>query len=94
MKPVWTRAAIRDLTNMREYIARENPDAARATALKIIDASERILQFPEVDRVGRANGTRELIVSGTRYLIVYRMKKKAIHFVRVLHGSQEWPRRK
>lgn len=94
MKPVWTRAAIRDLTHMREYIARENPDAARETALKVIDAAERILQFPEVGRVGRANGIRELIVSGTRYLIVYRMKKKAIHFVRVLHGSQEWPRRK
>ena len=26
MKAVWTRAAIRDLTHIREYIARENPD--------------------------------------------------------------------
>lgn len=94
MKPVWTRAAIRDLTHMREYIARENPDVAREIALKIVDATERILQFPEVGRIGRVNGTRELIVSGTHYLIVYRMKKKAIHFLRVLHGRQEWPRGK
>lgn len=94
MKPVWTKAAIRDLTQIRRYIARENPDAAREIALRIVDASERIIQFPEVGRIGRVKGTRELIVPGTQYLIVYRIKKQAVHFARVLHGSQEWPKRK
>ena len=94
MKPVWTRAAIRDLTHIREYIARENPDAAREIARRIVDAAERIIQFPEVGRLGRVSGNRELIVSGTHYLIVYRMKKKAIHFLRVLHGRQKWPKGK
>jgi len=94
MKPVWTRAAIRDLTHMREYIARENPDAAREIALKIVDATERLIQFPDVGRIGRVKGTRELVVPGTHYLIVYRMKKKAIHFLRVRHGRQEWPKGK
>jgi toxin ParE1/3/4 len=94
MKAVWTRAAIRDLTRIREYIARENPDAAREIALKIVDATERILQFPEVGRIGRVSGTRELVVPATKYLIIYRMKKKAIHFLRVRHGRQEWPKTK
>lgn len=93
MKPVWTRSAIRDLTRIREFIAREHPDAARETALKIIDATERIIQFPESGRVGRAKGTRESIVAGTQYLIVYRLKKTAVHFVRVLHGRQQWPKK-
>jgi toxin ParE1/3/4 len=91
MKPVWARAAIRDLAGAREYIARVNPDAAREIALRIVDASERIIQFPEIGRTGRMKGTRELVVSGTQYLIVYRLKKTAIHFLRVLHGRQEWP---
>ena len=94
MKAVWTRTAIRDLTNAREYIARENPDAAREIALKIVDATQRIIRFPELGRVGRAKDTRELIVSGTQYLIVYRFKKNAIHFLRVLHGHQKWPKGK
>ena len=94
MRTVWTRAAIRDLTHMRKYIARENPEAARDTALKIVDATDRNNQFPEVGRIGRVNGTRELVVPGTQYLIVYRMKKKAIHLVRVLHGRQVWPKGK
>jgi toxin ParE1/3/4 len=91
MKPVWTKAAIRDLSQAREYIAHENTDAAREIALKIVDASERILQFPELGRIGRVNGTRELVVSGTQYLIIYRLKKNAVHFLRVLHGRRKWP---
>jgi toxin ParE1/3/4 len=91
MKPVWARAAIRDLDSAREYIARVNRDAAREIALRIVDASERIIQFPEIGRTGRMKGTRELVVSGTQYLIVYRLKKTAVHFLRVLHGRQEWP---
>jgi len=92
MKAVWTRIAIRDLSNIREYIARDDPDAARDMALNIVDATERIIQFPEIGRIGRAQGTRELVVSGTPYLIVYRIKKNAVHFVRVLHGHQKWPK--
>ncbi len=38
MKPVWTKAAIRELVHIREYIARDNADAAREIALRIVDA--------------------------------------------------------
>lgn len=94
MRPVWTRAVIRDLIHARDYIARENPAAAREIASHIVGASERIIQFPEVGRAGRVNGTREASVPGTQYLIVYRLKKNAVHFLRVLHGRQEWPKGK
>lgn len=46
MKPVWTRAAIRDLTHLRDYIARENPTAAREIASRIVGATDRVIQFP------------------------------------------------
>ena len=94
MKAVWTRAAIRDITHVREYIANENPAAAREIALKIVDTAERITRFPELGRIGRVYDTRELVASGTQYLIIYRSKKNAIHFLRVLHGHQKWPRGK
>ena len=75
MKAVWTRTAIRDLTNAREYIARENPAAAREIALQIVEATERIIQFPEVGRIGRVNRTREFVVSGNCVLIIYRFEE-------------------
>ena len=90
MKAVWTQAAIRDLSKAKEYIDRDNPQAAREIALKIVDATERIIQFPQVGRAGRVGGTRELVVAGTQHLIVYRLKKNAIHLLRVLHGRQRW----
>lgn len=89
MKAVWTRSAIRDLTNAREYIAGENPEPARDIALRIVDATDRIVRFPEIGRAGTVKGTRELVVSGTQYIIVYRLKKNAIHFLRVLHGRRK-----
>ncbi len=92
MKAVSTRAAVRDLTRAREYIARENPEAAREIALRIVGATEHAIQFPEIGRTGRVKGTRELVVADTQYLIVYRVKRNKIHFLRVLHGSQKWPR--
>jgi addiction module RelE/StbE family toxin len=92
MKAVWTRTAIRDLSNAKEYIDRDNPHAAREIALKIVDATARIIQLPELGRPGKVSGTSELVVPGTQYLIVYRTKKNAIHFLRVLHGHQKWPR--
>ena len=94
MKAVWTRAAIRDLTRVRDYIARENPGAAREMALRIVAATEQATQFPEIGRTGRVKGTRELVVANTQYLIVNRVKKNKIHFLRVLHGRQRWPRDK
>lgn len=93
MKSVWTRAAIRDLIRARDYIARENPAAAREIASHIVDASERVIQFPEVGCIGRVKGTRELVVAGAPYLIIYRLRKNAVHFLRVRHGRREWPER-
>ncbi len=94
VKAVWIQTAIRDLTNVKDDIGRDSPRAAREIALKIVDATERIIQFPEVGRSGKVSGTRELIVPGTQYLVVYRMKKNAIQFLRVLHGHRKWPRGK
>ena len=94
MKAVWARAAIRDLSRAHEYIAREAPEAAREIAQRIVAATENAIQFPEIGRTGRVKGTRELVVTDTQYLIVYRGKKNKIHFLRVLHGRQKWPRDK
>jgi toxin ParE1/3/4 len=39
-------------------------------------------------------GTRELVIGRTPFIVVYRVKPKAkrIELLRVLHGSQQWPR--
>ena len=42
-------------------------------------------------RVGRVEGTRELVVAGTAYLIPYRIKGDDVQLLRVFHEAQKWP---
>jgi toxin ParE1/3/4 len=36
-------------------------------------------------------GTRELVISGTPFLIAYRIEKKEVRILAVLHTAREWP---
>jgi len=92
VRVVWTRTAIRDLVRVRRRIEHDNPIAAREVARRILDAVNKISRHPEMGRVGRLGGTRDLIVTGTPYLVPYRVHADKIHLLRVLHGRQNWPR--
>jgi toxin ParE1/3/4 len=35
--------------------------------------------------------TRELVISGLPYLVVYRIRGDVIEITRILHGAQRWP---
>lgn len=52
---------------------------------------ERLGRHPRGGRVGRVGGTREQVVGGTPYAVVYRLEEEAILVLRVLHGRQQWP---
>jgi toxin ParE1/3/4 len=87
----WSPAAERNLENQLNYIARHNPSAAGRVLGRIEAGIERLLDFPESGRAGRVRGLRELVVTGTPYVIVYRLKADVVTIVRVLHGAQRWP---
>ncbi|WP_296900229.1 type II toxin-antitoxin system RelE/ParE family toxin [Thiohalocapsa sp.] len=44
-------------------------------------------------RPGRVLDTRELMVTGTPYLVPYTVSDNEIVILRVLHGAQQWPQR-
>jgi addiction module RelE/StbE family toxin len=48
-------------------------------------------QFPESGRPGRVDGTRELVIDRTPYIVAYRILGDTVRVLRVLHGSQQWP---
>jgi len=51
----------------------------------------QLVQHPEMGRAGRKLGTRELVISHTPFIMIYRIKGKRIDLLRVLHGAQQWP---
>jgi len=73
------------------YIGEHNPRAAMAMGDALKAAVARLADFPESAPRGKVPGTRELVVTGTPFIIVYRIENSAILIVRLLHGAQRWP---
>ena len=91
MKLLWTKSAVSDLRQIREFVENEDPEAANRLGLLILDSVEQLAQFPKSGRVGRLKGTRELVLPGTPYFIPYRCKKDSIQLLRVIHGREDYP---
>jgi toxin ParE1/3/4 len=76
------------------FVAAENPAAAEALDTEIERQVDRLADHPYLGRKGRQPGTRELVISRTPFIAVYRIKPHAIEILRILHGAQDWPRRR
>jgi toxin ParE1/3/4 len=87
----WLPAAERNLTAQLEWIAEHDPWAAIDMGDAILAAVGRLADYPAMARPGRIGGTRELVVVGTPYIVIYRIEASAVVVLRVLHGAQRWP---
>jgi toxin ParE1/3/4 len=87
----WLRKALRSLEQAHDFLAQENPEAAIQLVLKIRVATEKLASFPTMGRHGRIEGTKELVIFGSPYLVIYRVKGQRIEILRVLHGSRKYP---
>ena len=87
----WTPKALANLEAHAEFIARDNPDAAR----KVVAATERsvalVARYPASGRPGRVDGTRELVVPGTPYILPHRVRGQTVEILRVFHAARKWP---
>lgn len=91
MRVRWVEVALANLNAEADYIARDNPSAAARIVELIVRAVKQLEQFPAIGRPGRVAGTRELVVTGTPYIVPYRVRGECIEVIRVLHGSRRWP---
>jgi toxin ParE1/3/4 len=87
----WSPSARDDLLHIRTYIATHRPAAARRIGARIVQTARRLVAMPKLGPPGREPGTREIVVTGTPYLVVYRLDSGGILILRVLHGRQRWP---
>ncbi len=94
MRLFWSLEALEDLAALREFIERDDPAAARRTALRIVEAVETLIRAnPKVGRPGRLSGTRELVIARTPFVVPYRLHEGTIEVLRVFHGARRWPDR-
>ncbi len=83
--------ALADLDELMNYIARDNPKAATKIAGKIWETTRILLNHPAMGKPGRVLGTREMVVTGTSYIVPYRVLDNEVQILRVLHGARKWP---
>src|SRR5579872_4532177 len=89
----WLRTALRNLDEIGEYVANDNPKAADRAVTAIWDAVQLLSDFPALGRPGRVLGTRELVVSGTPYIIPYRIRGNRVEILRVVERARKWAKR-
>ena len=94
MQLKWTEPAAQDLDKIEEYISRDNsPAVAIDIVLGVIETVETVLPtHPRAGRIGRFSGTRELMVEGVPFIVIYRqISSDQLQVIRVLHDAQQWP---
>ena len=94
MKVVWSPLAIEQVGSMVEHIGRDDPAAAESICSRIHERVEQLESFPELGPPGRLEGTRQLMVTGTKYVVVYEVTSDAVVVLDVWHVAQSRRRRR
>ena len=96
MQLKWTNLASADLESIETHISEDNsPLVAINVVMQIIDKVQLILpQHPGAGRQGRVKNTRELVIDGLPFIVIYReqLSESRIEILRVLHDAQQWPK--
>ncbi|MEW5986382.1 MAG: type II toxin-antitoxin system RelE/ParE family toxin [Chloroflexota bacterium] len=93
MSIVWHELAVADLNAILDYLLERNVEAAQRTFQRVRERVELLVEHPNLGRPGRVEGTRELIIGQTPYIVAYTIDYGigAVVVLRVLHGAQRWP---
>jgi toxin ParE1/3/4 len=85
---VWSPLALARLREIREYIAKDKPDAASRLAMRIVAVVEALSEHPYLGRAGVEPGIRELVIGGTPYIVLYRVRAGRVIVSTIWHGAQ------
>ena len=91
MKIEWSLFAVEDRTRIFDYIEQDDPLAAVVVDERIMEQTATLSAFPECGRLGRVEGTRELVINHTPFIVAYRVQNGIVRILRILHCAQYWP---
>ncbi len=88
---IWAPSALDDLDSIAEYIARDSPELASLFVGRLIEATDRLQEFPLSGRIiPEINhpDCREIIYGS--YRIMYRIERSEVWITGVIHGARNW----
>jgi plasmid stabilization system protein ParE len=92
MRLHFSAAARRHIDDIYDFLAERNLAAARRIVGEIRASTRLLIEYPHMGRAGNAPGTREWIIRGSPYLVVYEviMQSQEIWVLGIFHGAQDW----
>ena len=93
MRVVWTRQAFDCLTEIEDFIARDNPRAAEQHTERLIAKTEALGAHPQLGRIVPevpGSNLRELVEGN--YRIVYRVRGDIVEVLTVFQGHHLLPK--
>jgi len=91
MKIRWTRIAADDLKAAYEYIHEQSAVHANKLLNRILSTIEMLEKHQFLGRAGRIEGPRELAITGTPFVVFYRVRRNQVEILGILHGARKWP---
>lgn len=86
---VWSPLARARLAEIRAFVALDKLGAAERLAIKIVAVVETLRIHPYLGRAGMEPEIRELVIGGTPYIVLYRVRGKRVIINTIWHGAQE-----
>ena len=85
----WSQEALRWLREVHDYIAKDNPEAARRTAAGIVKRVEILGTFPEIGQRHERSERREIrILLYGHYRIAYVItEERDVKLLGIFHGA-------
>jgi toxin ParE1/3/4 len=91
MRIRWTYAAAEDLEHIKDYLTEHHPQFAQSTVIELYETIRSLKTSPHRGRLGREEGTRELVLSRLPYIVAYRIKEQSVEILHIYHGAQNRP---
>ena len=91
MRLRFSRHALEHLAQIRAHIAAHRPLTAELVRGRILESIRSLQKVPRLGRAGRKQGTRELVVPGLPYIIVYNIaaEEDALVILGIFHVTRE-----
>jgi toxin ParE1/3/4 len=75
------------LQEIRAYAAKDKPEAAARLAMRIVTVVEALREHPYLGRTGAEPRLRELVIGGTPYVVLYRVRRGRVIILTIWHGA-------
>jgi toxin ParE1/3/4 len=91
MRVRYTPIAVADLHALASYAPKHLDEGAVEVLVETLREAIEVLivQFPDVGRLGRVKGTRELVLTRINVVVTYQVDGKEIAILTILRGERE-----